>query len=192
MTYGMRYIIPMLPFYLMVSAFGLKVAYDRWRKKRPRMAQLIGISVVSLVCIQGIYPFNRWHKLSNTVREAGMYEVAQWLNKYTPKDALIAAAEVHVAYYAERRCLSLDGIIDGKAIPYIKAGSNMIDFLQKYTFQYILGQYIEKFGRGTIFMKLVPSDDNPISIGHRIQIDRAKFVVMEIVNDIPIYRICYE
>lgn len=56
-------------------------------------------------------------------------EMADWVHDHLPPDAIIGAKEVdQLAYFGERRVLSLDGTLDTRALPYLRTG-HLIDFL---------------------------------------------------------------
>lgn len=56
-------------------------------------------------------------------------DVADWINSSTQPDATVLAYEVQAKWGLHRRLLSLDGIVDGRVLPYARASSDLTDFL---------------------------------------------------------------
>lgn len=191
--YVLRYTLPMMPFYFITCALGIKLLFDIFYKKRSRIFLIFVIIFIFITLSENLFLLKKRYLQAKESPVNVMYNTGTWLKDNTPENSLIAAGEVQVAYYSGRKVLSLDGIIDGKATPYRKAKSNMLPFLERYKPDYILGQFIPRFWQDTIFLRLVQDESGEYKIGSKLNIDRLEFTLVHIDEEekIPVYKIDY-
>jgi len=128
-AYGMRYLVPAIPLLVLLAAVG---------------ARRIGLRTRYLLLL--MIPF--WalgfvRKMRNVIYTSQGREnyamMGRWFKENTPPSILIAAKEVQIAWFAERRVLSLDGVTDGKVNAYIKKGDDLSGFFKDYRPDYMAG-----------------------------------------------------
>jgi hypothetical protein len=132
-----RYLLPIAPFVVI----GIAAVFGAIPRNRPLAPAAALATAALLVCVPAIrvltsdahalrdLPFS----FDNSM-ERGAADV---LNRAAPRGSLVLAYEVQVRWFLrpDLRVLSLDGITDGKVLPYIRAG-NLDGFLRRYRPRY--------------------------------------------------------
>ncbi|MEO0146723.1 MAG: hypothetical protein ABIM19_07820 [candidate division WOR-3 bacterium] len=128
-AYGMRYIVPAIPLLVLLGTIG-----GRRVGLRTRYLLLLMIP---------FWAFGFVRKMRNVVYTSygrNYYATAgEWLKQNTPPDVLLVAKEVQIAWFADRRVLSVDGVTDGRVSPYIKKGDDLSGFFKDYKPDYMVG-----------------------------------------------------
>jgi len=128
--------------------------------------------------------------------------VALFLNSKANEKDYILVYEMQTQYYLKPQAISLDGIVGGEIIPYLKSKSDLTDFLLKYKPKFIIVsnalEYRKEFAN-TILNKLY-RQDNQIRINSSIEINGILFtkVFERTLDQVPfdgacksIYKITY-
>lgn len=123
-----RYIYPALAFLIPLGAFGLSFFVRQHNVFVPIVILFILIWTICGFHFTTLFFGKNARIPFDAICEK---ELAEWLNKNTEADSKILTYEVQIKYFLERYVYSLDGIIDGKIIPYLKKG-NLEDFLLKF------------------------------------------------------------
>ncbi len=136
--YGQRYFLPGFLSVPILASLSLLWVPPSWR------------SGAAILFVASLYPDLRGHL--DEFRETRSYvrnflvpwdvparrEMADWVRAHVPPDATIAAKEVdQLAYFGHRRVLSLDGILDTRVLPYLRAG-RLVDFLRESRATHVL------------------------------------------------------
>jgi|GEM_PF-1601595 len=146
-AYGMRYIVPAIPLLVLLAGIG---------------ASRVGLRARYLLLL--MIPF--WalgfaRKMRSAIYtsygRANYAAMGQWFKENTPPDVLVVAKEVQIAWFADRRVLSVDGVTDGRVNAYIKKGDDLSGFFRDYKPDYMAGlPDVSKnsWTRGTILRKV--------------------------------------
>jgi hypothetical protein len=129
-----RYLLPMLPFLAAMASVGMNDLTSAGFRGHHRLI------VVGLVGALLVAP--AFGALRLAVRERGRgwdfnvimeKSAADWLNNTAHPDAQVLTHEVQVRYFLrdDVRVLSIDGITDGKAVPFLESG-DMRSFLLRH------------------------------------------------------------
>jgi hypothetical protein len=132
-----RYIYPMYPFLVLLAAYGL-YDYVTYLKTKLNQSQVIALLMVFFFIINSMGLITSYLNSKSAVPFDIVIEkeLCDWLNSNTDKADLILTYEVQEKYCLDRNIISLDGIIDGKIVPYFYKKSNLLDFLKKYKPKY--------------------------------------------------------
>lgn len=128
-AYGMRYVVPAIPLLVLLAGIGARRVGLRTRYLLLLMVPFWALGLV--------------RKMNNVIYTSYGREnyamAGQWLRENTPPDVLLVAKEVQIAWFSDRRVLSLDGVTDGKVNAYIKKGDDLSGFFKDYRPDYMVG-----------------------------------------------------
>ncbi len=130
MTQGYRYLLAALPFFIILSLLGL------WQlRKREFFAMLLSAVLGASVAVsvqQLTEQIQKTQSCEVAVINRVRQETGMWLKENVGADEVVALKEVdQSAYYSMRPVLSMDGTLDTKAVPYVRA-HNQLSFLKMY------------------------------------------------------------
>jgi hypothetical protein len=138
-----RYLVPIIPVVLLYGMVGTALLVD-WLKARSAKAaarlvrQVYVIAVVVLFVLYipiGMVAFATDVAIIN----GEMVAVAQWLDRNTPPDALIAAHDIGaIGYFAGRPILDLAGLISPEVIPFIRDEAELGTWMRAKGAQYLV------------------------------------------------------
>ncbi|HOX37971.1 MAG TPA: hypothetical protein PL033_08285 [Candidatus Brocadiia bacterium] len=118
-------------------------------------------------------------------------KLCRTLEAITPPHSTILTLEVQARYFLDRRILSMDGITDGKILPFMKPGADHADFLLKYRpdfmiFSSMLDRRLQSYGESLLllapraFTRLAAM---PQPAGTRITIDASNTRLIGLYGD---------
>jgi len=159
-----RYLIPIIPVWLLYGAWGtahlLRLESKRLLVRALGRALLTAIVVVTIAFL-GLGA--RAYAIDVRIIQGEMVTVALWLAANTPPDALIAAHDIGaLGYFAHRDLLDLAGLISPEVIHFIRDESRLWQFIQERRADYLVtfpSWYPEITQRPEL--RLVFQTDNP-------------------------------
>ncbi len=134
-----RYIMPVMPvIFLMGLAGMLKLvnieADERWKRILGR--SWLAIAGITLLMFLGLGA--RSFALDVGVINSEMVEVAEWVNKNTPDDAIIAAHDIGaLGYFGDRQIRDLAGLISPEVITFLWDDKQLAKYLDEQGVDYL-------------------------------------------------------
>jgi len=135
-----RYVIPMMPVYLIFSFSG----FIKWITKEGQTTRSLIISkswtgiVLTLTVLFWILGAKGYSQDVAFV-ETEMVEVAEWLCVNTPTDTIIAAHDIGaIGYFGNRNILDMAGLISPDVIPFIQDEEKLGNYLETQGAQYLV------------------------------------------------------
>ncbi len=138
-----RYLLPIIPVILLYGIVGTALLLD-WIKVRSAKSVarvLRQVYVIALVVVFALYvPIGAAAFAADVAIINGeMVAVAQWLDRHTPPDAVIAAHDIGaIGYFTGRPILDLAGLISPEVIPFIRDETKLGEWLQAKGAQYLV------------------------------------------------------
>jgi hypothetical protein len=135
-----RYIIPVIPIYLMFGLLGsLSLgALIRWKQFGSVLKKTWAVSTVLLLLIfwgLGASAFAE----DVSIIESEMVDTANWINEHTSTDAVIAAHDIGaLGYFADRSILDLAGLISPEVIPFMNNEEQLANYLDTKKVDYLM------------------------------------------------------
>jgi len=134
-----RYLIPVIPMYLLVGYEGTIDIIGRIKQKKQAMYRriiLTSLVITNLIfLISGVFAFATDVKIINTL----MVQPAVWLRDHTAQDSIVAAHDIGaIGYYSEREIIDLAGLIDFKVIPIIRDEAGLAKYIQQAGADYLV------------------------------------------------------
>jgi hypothetical protein len=129
-----RYLLPIIPIILLYGIVGTALLLD-WLKARsakPVARVLRQVYALAIVIVFVLYvPIGaRAFATDVAIINGEMVAVAQWLDRNTPPDAVIAAHDIGaIGYFARRPILDLAGLISPEVIPFIRDEAKLGDWM---------------------------------------------------------------
>jgi hypothetical protein len=131
-----RYLMPLIPGYIIMAVYGVKVASeylrDNFKSSVPGNLVLAGYVAASVVL--GIIYLNSTSQLYTDIcRYYKVRHVAagEWINKNTPPDAIVATHDIGaIEFYGKRKLVDMVGLVSPEIIVNMKAG--FIGYLNNY------------------------------------------------------------
>jgi hypothetical protein len=130
-----RYLLPIIPIVLLYGIVGSVQLLDAIKARsakpvtrllRRTYALTIAIVFVAFVPIGALAFATDVDVINNE-----MVTVAQWLDRHTPPDAIIAAHDIGaIGYFAQRPILDLAGLISPEVIPFIRDEDQLGEWMQ--------------------------------------------------------------
>ena len=120
-----RYLLPIIPIVLLYGIVGTVLLLDRVRARStsPAARLLRRVYALAIMVVFALYvPIGAVAFATDVAIINGeMVAVAQWLDRHTPPDAIIAAHDIGaIGYFARRPILDLAGLISPEVIPFIR------------------------------------------------------------------------
>lgn len=111
-----RWILPILPLFLLLSAFGLQGLHEIWGQSMGRLrrvATIFGISILAVYVLGGLYhyrfaylpAFGVWSPETYLRKMERTFPVASWINKSLPSDARLLLEFENRQFYFDRPTL---------------------------------------------------------------------------------------
>lgn len=136
-----RYLWAALPVWILFGLAGWGVILGRWHK-RGRTGRLAAqVAALSFVVLLVIFLFFGAVAYAEDVAfvENEMVDVAQWLRKNTPAEALVAAHDIGaLGYFARRPILDLAGLISPQVIPMLQDEDALARYVRDSGAQYLV------------------------------------------------------
>lgn len=135
-----RYIMPMIPAFILLGAAGLARWIDvrsehKWR--RVTSAAWTGTAVIVLIVFWGLGA--KAYALDVGVIESEMVQVARWINKNTPENAVVGAHDIGgLGYFGGREIIDLAGLISPDVIPFIRDQNQLAGYLNARGADYLV------------------------------------------------------
>jgi hypothetical protein len=138
-----RYLLPIIPIVLLYGIVGTVVLLDwiKTRSAKPIMRLLRRVYALTIIVVFALYvPIGAMAFATDVAIINGeMVAVAQWLDRNTPPDAVIAAHDIGaMGYFARRPILDLAGLISPEVIPFIRDEAKLGDWLRTKGAQYFV------------------------------------------------------
>lgn len=145
-NYTARYTVTVKPIVFLFSAVGISDAAN-WinarlsRDVRWLRIPLFGLAVVGLALAPG-YAAYQIHK-AYSVRTTAMpietileRDTAAVLNNLAQRKERVLVYEIQTQYYLQSQAVSMDGIVGGEIIPYLKTG-DLVPFIKKHEIRWV-------------------------------------------------------
>lgn len=144
-----RYLMPVIPFYLMIALYGVKLVIDFISNRSKKGSSLFPnfLFAAYTITVAGIF-INHNFKLIDEFTFFNKYHhdrhvaAGKWLKENTNEDDVIATHDVGaLAFYSERKILDMAGLITPKLIEHInnqKYSEYLNDYLTKTKVDYIV------------------------------------------------------
>jgi hypothetical protein len=135
-----RYIIPMIPVYLIWSFAGLRSLYQPrspmiWR----RVVSNAWILSTTFVLIGFWILGARAYAMDVSLIESEMVKSAQWIAINTDEDSIIAAHDIGaLGYFSNRALVDLAGLVSPEVIPFIRDEVRLAEYLNERGAEYLV------------------------------------------------------
>lgn len=135
-----RYLMPVIPFYILLSVYGLKRTSDFIFHKSKFIA-LVNLLFVLFFVVSLLLSFIHLGKNSQEFTELCKYHnerhvaAGMWIKKNTPEDAIIAVHDIGaIGYYGNRKLIDMVGLVTPELIEHIN-DKNFSAFMKDYLSQ---------------------------------------------------------
>lgn len=135
-----RYAMPTIPLLLALGYEGMlefrKMAVGaRWHRI-VRRAWLLSAAAVGML----FWPLGaRAYAWDVAVIETEMVATAEWIDRRTPPDALIAAHDIGaLGFFTDRRLVDLAGLVSPEVIPFLRDENALADYLDQQAADYLV------------------------------------------------------
>lgn len=135
-----RYIMPLIPIYILLSLSGMA----RWIEPNAAVFQrrVLSKAWVAAVAVGGLafYGLGASAYSSDVAFiNTEMVAAAAWVDENTPPDALIAAHDIGaLGYFAQRQIIDLAGLTSPEVIPFIRDESRLAVYLDEQGADYLV------------------------------------------------------
>jgi hypothetical protein len=138
-----RYLLPIIPIVLLYGIVGTALLLDWIKARSTRSAArlLRRVYALTIGVVFALYvPIGAMAFATDVAIINGeMVVVAQWLDRNTPPDAIIAAHDIGaIGYFTRRPILDLAGLISPEVIPFIRDEAQLGEWLQAKGAQYFV------------------------------------------------------
>jgi hypothetical protein len=138
-----RYLLPIIPIVLLYGIVGTVVLLDRVkaRSNKPLARLLRRVYALTIMVVFALYvPIGAAAFTTDVAIINGeMVAVAQWFDRNTPPDAIIAAHDIGaMGYFTRRPILDLAGLISPEVIPFIRDEAKLGEWMQAKGAQYFV------------------------------------------------------
>jgi arabinofuranosyltransferase len=141
-----RYLIPVIPFYLMVSIYGAIVLFLFLfrmlpQKIRPALRVLGAFFAAALLLLTVFGIFDDAHRYTFFCRYHNQRQVAagKWLDRHTPPNAIIATHDIGaIGFYSHRKIIDILGLVTPEVIPLLKTCVSLPDYLPRRNVSYVV------------------------------------------------------
>ena len=130
-----RYLLPIIPIVLLYGIVGTVLLLDRMKTRStgPAARLLRRVYALTIIVVFALYvPIGALAFATDVAIINGeMVAVAQWLDRNTPPDAIIAAHDIGaIGYFTRRPILDLAGLISPEVIPFIRDEAQLGEWMQ--------------------------------------------------------------
>jgi len=135
-----RYMMPIMPIYLILGAIGSfaairKISNAKWRSI---IARVISISALIVLIIFWFLGRNAFLKDMQFI-QSQMLDTAQWINNNIDPAATLAAHDIGaLGYVTQRPIIDLAGLISPEIIPIIRDEEKIANYLDKNNVAYLI------------------------------------------------------
>lgn len=163
-----RYLIPLLPFFILLSLFGLEAALAALEKRRPGRGGRISFAALSVMAVWGFLlvvewpgfvnraaarvlgrPVRQWPSLTAQSADniLGMQvAIGEWLARATRQEDVIAANDIGaIGYLSKRKIIDVVGLVTPEILPYVKGlfinslrDQRVLEFLREKKPEYLV------------------------------------------------------
>lgn len=144
-----RYLLPVMPFYILIAVAGLKTVLDFIETKISKRSSILTNAIFILYSLTAIYLF-----ASDTISITKDYSfickyhndrhvaAGKWINENTIESDVIAAHDIGaIAFYGERKIIDMAGLITPELISHLQEknyAAYVNDYLSKQKVDYIV------------------------------------------------------
>lgn len=115
-----RYLMPIIPFYIMVFAYGFKQIFLMAHMSHHdfiKSAKYTFLGVILICFVPSYYGTLQLYVERTQFTSATQVATAHWLNEHTPKDAVIATHDIGaIGFYSNRKVFDVAGLIEPQFI----------------------------------------------------------------------------
>lgn len=138
--YG-RYLMPLIPIYIVYASFGLISARDQLLKSGKPAAR-IKFAYLSTLAIMLVAFFvigcNRY-SLDVATIESEMVDTARWIQRFIAKNEIVAAHDIGaLGYFGEHKIIDLAGLITPEIVPFIRDEILIMDYINQSGAGYLM------------------------------------------------------
>jgi len=163
-----RYLIPVLPFFILLSLFGLQTALAALARRRPDRVGLVRAAALTVMVAWGFLLVVQWPGLVNraAVRVIGrpvrqwpsltaqsvdnilgmQVAIGEWLRRATRPQDVIAANDIGaIGYLSKRKIIDMVGLVTPEILPYVKGlninslrDQRVLEFLKQKRPEYLV------------------------------------------------------
>lgn len=132
-----RYLMPMIPFFILISLSGFKELFDMlsgYLKKIPvfRIVMFIVLAALSGLSVFYFYHYKNYLASEDKYIYDRQVKTAKWLNKNTEKNDIIAAHDIGaIGYYSDRKIVDVAGLITPELGEHL-SDENYSDYMTEY------------------------------------------------------------
>jgi arabinofuranosyltransferase len=121
-----RYMIPVLPFYIILCILGLERIVEFWKRSRgrDRVPRIVSAAVLVAALLWGVFMSSiMWPGMTarcvKNIRQMQV-RIGEWVKRGTFEDDLIASNDIGAIFYiSKRRVLDLIGLVTPEIIPHV-------------------------------------------------------------------------
>ncbi|MCE5213841.1 MAG: hypothetical protein LLF83_03875 [Methanobacterium sp.] len=181
-----RYLIPVIPFLIPFISLGImkfiKIT-NNFKIGTIIIVSLITLTLIIVPIVSFIVTYQELNEETLKFDDVTDKDMINYLNNYAEPNATVLAYEVQDRYYLRNdlKLLSMDGITDGKVIPYL-FNHNITGFLWKYKPNYLIvnkAVYLPMYSNSIIRQVI---DDIGNKEGESVKIDGIIFKNIKINN----------
>ncbi len=134
-----RYIMPVMPVYLLMGVAGIESLLRRIPKNLQRKVAL-GFSALVIGVSGGFWVIGaRSYAIDVAIIESEMVASSRWIRENTAPNAVIAAHDIGaLGYFGERKIVDLAGLISPQVIPFISDEEQLADFIEAQNADYLM------------------------------------------------------
>jgi len=192
-----RYIFPIIPLLCIMASLGVYIIYKKLlyllnnkvmnTTVRKIITLLMCVFLVLIICgFQLRSAYNTYVYSMDIILEK---DLSKTLNNASNRTDSVLLYEIQAQYYLNAHAISLDGIVGGEILPYLKNGSDLSDFLLDYKPDFIVVSEAFNYRieyKNTILNELY-NNDKKIVIGDDVTIKNINFIKIASRNgeDVP-------
>ncbi len=136
-----RYMIPVLPIYLLVGFWGSRILLENINKIKWRKPINFGFVLLIVVLSFGFFysGFRAYHEDLKAINQL-MVEPAKWISRNTNSADLIAVHDIGaMGYFSNREIIDLAGLVNPEVIPFIRDESKLYGYMKSKDVSYFVG-----------------------------------------------------
>lgn len=134
-----RYLMPIIPFYLMISIYGFKeiliYLHNRSKKDQSKLLNAVYFIIPGLILILSL---TQIQKNADEIAFTGKYHVdrhikiGKWIKENTKEDDIIATHDIGaIAFYSDRKIIDMVGLVNPEVIEHLN-DKNFSNYLKSY------------------------------------------------------------
>lgn len=134
-----RYVMPVIPALLLYGAPGTVLLAKAARGAAGRILSRALVLAACAVFAAFVFVGARAYLTDVRIIDTEMVDVAQWLDRNTPRDAVIAVHDIGaVGYFTRRRLLDLAGLVSPEVVPFIRDEGRLYDYIMSRGASYLV------------------------------------------------------